>query len=65
MTTAFEYRYETIGKDIKALHTSDRERVANEDLARLTGEGWEPISVTRPDILGPIGCLLRRPLADA
>jgi hypothetical protein len=56
MTTAFEYRYET---------TSDRERVANEDLARLTGEGWEPISITRPDILGPIGCLLRRPLADA
>jgi len=61
---AYEFRYETIGKDIKTLHTNDRERVANEDLARLAAEGWEPISVTRPDVIGPIGCLLRRPVTD-
>ncbi|GAA2082341.1 hypothetical protein GCM10009840_18120 [Pseudolysinimonas kribbensis] len=57
----YEYRYETIGSNIRPVHTADRERVANEDLARLAAVGWEPISVTRPDVLSSIGCPLRRP----
>ena len=60
----YERRYETIGRDIKALHTNDRERVPNEDPARLTVGGWDPFNFTRPDILGTIGRLLRRPLTD-
>lgn len=61
MAAPFEYKYVTLSLSIKAMRTSDREALATEELNNWAREGWEPVNVTRPDSIGPIGCLLRRP----
>lgn len=60
MTTAYEYWYLTLPTKNARLKGESVEDHANRELSELVERGWEPVSVTRPDVIGAIGFLLRK-----
>lgn len=56
-----EYKYVSLPSVGKQIRSDDVDRYATEELTNVyVNEGWEPIAVTRPAGIGPIGFLLRR-----
>ena len=57
----FEYWFISLptqaGKRLKGESVEDH---ANRELNELADRGWEALSVTRPNVIGPIGFLLRK-----
>lgn len=56
-----EYKYVSLPTVGKQIRSGDVAEHANAELnEQWVSTGWEPVSVTRPDPIGPIGFLLRR-----
>lgn len=44
----------------KRLPRESEEDAVNRELSELVARGWEPVDVTRPAPIGPVGFLLRK-----
>jgi hypothetical protein len=56
-----EFKYVSLPTVSKQVRSDDVEEYASAELnEKWVAEGWEPVSVSRPQAIGPIGFLLRR-----
>lgn len=55
-----EYKYVTLPTNGKQVRSADVADYASAELNEYVKAGWDVVNATRPDVIGPIGFLLRR-----
>jgi hypothetical protein len=56
----YEFWYISLPAGQRFRRESEEDAV-NRELSELVDRGWEPVNATRPQGIGPIGFLLRKP----